>query len=328
MGATIYDVARLANVSIATVSRTFSAPNSVRPITRERVEKAAHNMGYFPNAIASSMARQSTDKIAFIVCKEAASVLDEFYAGICEGVMHSLNQLDHQLILSTAKEWENSANIKRKQVDGAILAGDASRDMIRTFQQQNVALVLVNNHLEGWGIPSIVSDEQGGIAQALDHLIVRGHRKIAYLAGLHAPYIVSKRHNAFLIESAKRGVMPPQSYMRTCKVTVEDAVKVATSMLTQADPPTAIFATNDMVAVGTMKAALRLGLSIPKDIAVVGFDDSLASRMTEPELTTVRVDKLRMGELCAIQLQKLLAGEEPSDLLLVVPAELCARNST
>ena len=102
---TIYDVSRLSGVSTATVSRTFTTPDRVRESTRRRVYAAAEALHYQPSAIARAMARQQTDKIAFLICKEGATILDEFYASICEGVMRRANGTNYQLLISTAEEW-------------------------------------------------------------------------------------------------------------------------------------------------------------------------------------------------------------------------------
>ena len=117
MNSTIYDVSRLSGVSIATVSRAFSNPDRVRESTRRKVFEAAEVLHYSPNAIAQAMARQRTDKIAFLICKEGASILDEFYAGICNGIMGETNRTDYELVISTAADWDMAANTsKNKQV--------------------------------------------------------------------------------------------------------------------------------------------------------------------------------------------------------------------
>ena len=120
---TIYDVSRLSGVSTATVSRTFTTPDRVRESTRRRVYAAAEALHYQPSAIARAMARQQTDKIAFLICKEGATILDEFYASICEGVMRRANGTNYQLLISTAEEWTRTA--QSKQIEGVILAGNA-----------------------------------------------------------------------------------------------------------------------------------------------------------------------------------------------------------
>ena len=159
---TIYDVSRLSGVSTATVSRTFTTPDRVRESTRRRVYAAAEALHYQPSAIARAMARQQTDKIAFLICKEGATILAEFYASICEGVMRRANGTNYQLLISTAEEWTRTA--QSKQIEGVILAGNAQADLISEFQRQNIPVVLVNNRAAGFDLPCIVADEAGGVS--------------------------------------------------------------------------------------------------------------------------------------------------------------------
>ena len=171
---TIYDVSRLSGVSTATVSRAFTAPERVREATRVRVYAAAEALHYQPSAIARAMARQQTDKIAFLICKEGATILDEFYAGICEGVMRQANNTRYQLMISTADEWQRTA--QSKQIEGVILGGDAKASLIAQFQRQNVPVVLVNNRAAGFELPCVVADEADGVRQVIAHLTRSGHR--------------------------------------------------------------------------------------------------------------------------------------------------------
>ena len=110
---TIYDVSRLSGVSTATVSRTFTAPDGVRESSRRRGYAAAEALHYQPSAIARAMARQQTDKIAFLICKEGATILDEFYAGICTGIMRETNRSDFELVISTAADWDTASNTSK-----------------------------------------------------------------------------------------------------------------------------------------------------------------------------------------------------------------------
>ena len=191
---TIYDVSRLSGVSAATVSRAFTAPDRVREETRRKVLAAAEALGYQPSAIARAMARQQTDKIAFLICKKDATILDEFYASICEGVMRRANSTSYQLLISTAADWQRTG--QSKQIEGVILAGDAEPSLISSFQRQGVAVVLVNHRASGFELPSVVADEQNGARQVIDHLTAYGHRRIALLAGRFSSYITSVRYNA------------------------------------------------------------------------------------------------------------------------------------
>lgn len=323
---TIYDVSRLSGVSTATVSRAFTAPDRVREATRSRVYAAAEALHYQPSAIARAMARQQTDKIAFLICKEGATILDEFYASICEGVMRQVNKTSYQLLVSTAEEWQRTT--QSKQVEGVILAGDAKASLISEFQRQHIPIVLANNEAPSFGLPCVVADEDDGIRQAIDHLAAKGHRRIAALAGHFSPYIIGIRYNSFLAAMEAHGLSVDESGVSMCDRDVQSATEAAMTLLSRPDRPSAIFAFNDILAAGVIKAARRLGLRLPEDLAVVGFDDSTICTMLEPELTSVHVHCRRMGELCMEQLTMLLDGEENVPRRTVVPVSLRARASS
>ena len=328
MNPTIYDVSRLSGVSIATVSRTFSNPDLVRENTRRKVFEAAEILHYSPNAIARAMARQRTDKVAFLICKEGATILDEFYAGICIGIMGETNRIDRELVISTAADWDLTAsNAKNKQVDGVILGGNARPELVSELQSRGLAVVLVNNRMAGFDIPCVVSDEYGGVRQALEHLIARGHRNIAMLAGRFSPYILNERYRAFLEIAQSHGLSTDARQIRLCDPAVDSAETACEELPARPDRPTAILAANDMLAAGAMKAARRLGLRVPEDLAVTGVDDSNICGLLEPELTSVHIDCRRMGELAAARLQSLLEGETDVPQVTVVPTQLRVRGS-
>lgn len=329
MNPTIYDVSKLSGVSTATISRAFSDPGRVRESTRRKVFEAAEALHYSPNAIARAMARQQTDKIAFLICKKDATILDEFYAGICEGIMRQTIKTDYQLVISTAADWNLAPNTaKTKQIEGVILGGNAPPDMVSTFQSQNIAVMLVNNRIPGMELPYVVSDEYGGVRMAVEHLIDRGHREIAMIAGRFSPYIIGERYNAFLDVMRANGLALGAQRMKMCEPTVESATQAAMEILGRKDRPTAVFGANDVIAVGAMKAARRLGLRVPEDVAVVGIDDSIVCDLLEPELTSVHVNCRRMGELCVERLQALLSGKEDAPLGTTLPVELHIRGTT
>lgn len=326
MNATIYDVSKLSGVSTATISRTFSNPALVRDATRRRVYEAAEVLHYSPNAIARAMARQRTDKIAFLICKKSASILDEFYAAICAGIMQETNKSVYQLLFSTAEDWAAASSAKTKQIEGVILGGNAQPELVSEFQSQNVAVVLVNNRMRGFELPSVVSDEYGGVRQVVEYLLAKGHRKIGMLAGRFSPYISNARYSAFLDLMEQHGLPIESRNIRMCDPNIASAVVAATDLLRQSDPPTAVFGANDLVAVGVIKAALRLGMRVPDDVAVIGCDDSTLCAATEPELTSVHINCRRMGELAVEKLTALLDGEGDTEMT-VVPAELHVRGS-
>ncbi|MBQ7092433.1 MAG: substrate-binding domain-containing protein, partial [Clostridia bacterium] len=225
--------------------------------------------------------------------------------------------------------WKQTVgNAQSKQIEGVILGGDAQAELIAELQSQNVAVVLVNNYKPGLDIPCVVSDERDGVRQAIEHLYSRGHRHIAMIAGRLNPYIIGARYNAFLEVMAEYGLSVDTADIEMCDPTVESSTKAAMKLLSRSDRATAVFGSNDVVASGAFKAASRLGLRIPEDVAIAGFDDSSICPVFEPELTSVHVNCRRMGEICAQQLTALLDGKRDIPRLTVIPAALQVRRST
>lgn len=327
MKATIYDVSRLSGVSTATVSRAFSAPEQVREDTRRRVYEAANALKYTPNAIARDMALQRTNRIAYLICKHQATILDEFYAGICEGIMRRANAMNLQLIVSTADDWQQmSANAQSKQVEGVILGGDVAPKLVSEFQARNTFIVLVNNRMEGFDLPCVVSDERQGIGLAARRLAAAGHERIALMMGGYSPYIVRERYAGFIEAMAALGLPVTDADVTMCGRTVDSATESAMRLLSGLDRPTAVLAVSDVVAAGVMKAARRLGLSVPEQVAVTGYDDSAICTLLEPELTSVRVDVRRMGETAVNLLCRGLEGGD-TPRLTVIETRLIERGS-
>ena len=325
MAHTIKDVSRLSGVSTATVSRTFSNPDSVKKATRDKVMEAARILNYEPNAIARSMKLQQTEKIAFLICKAYGSILDEFYAGICDGIMQATNRSDYQLLVSTERDW---TSMKRNQVDGVILGGNASLKLIQECNRLDMKIVLVNNEVGGFDFPCVVADEEMAVRLGVEHLISRGHTRIGMLAGRFSQYVCERRYNAFKSVMEEKGLPILPGHVMITDPDLAASTDAAVTMMTQAEPPTAILAANDEIATGTMKAAIRLGRRVPDDIAILGIDDSRVCTALEPELTSVHIFRDQMGVQSAKMLLALLQGKEPEEKRLVIKPELIIRKST
>ena len=327
--ATIYDVSRLSGVSTATVSRTFSDPDSVRESTRIKVYDAAKALKYHPNAIARAMARQRTDKIAFLICKKGATILDEFYASVCEGIMSKTNGSEYQLMISTAEEWrKNFGNAQSKHIEGVILGGDVEPELVSELQRQDVKVVVVNNNLTGFDVPCVLADERSGVNQAIDHLLDKGHRQIGMITGRFSPYIIRERYNAFVEYMKNHDLSIDSANIKMCEANIEAATQAALQLLDRPDRPTAIFASNDVIAAGIMKASRRLGLHLPEELAVVGVDDSRICNMLEPELSSVHISCYQMGAVSVDLLYALLDGKTDLPRTTVIPTELIVRRSS
>ena len=331
MAATILDVAKLCGYSKATVSRAFASPEQVSEKTRNKIYQAAQQLNYTPDAIARAMVRGRTDNIGFIIYeKQYPVVMNPFYSPIFESVMQTCGRKGYSLFISSHGDLKlpNGQTCVKKQLDGIILAGHSDEQLVSDLRRQNMPVVLLNNELDMDDLTCITTDQYGGAALAMRHLIEKGHRRIGLLAGNFSPHVYMSRYNAYRDVLTENGCEINPQLIKTIEPTVEDAIESTQKLLALEHRPTALFCTNDTIAIGAVKAILRSGLRIPEDIAVVGYDDSENSRMIEPELTTVQVDKTAMGRLAAERLIALIEGEAPRKETIQTTVKLVVRKST
>lgn len=331
MSVTILDVAKLCGYSKATVSRAFASPEQVTEKTREKVYAAAQALGYTPDAIARAMVRGRTDNIGFIIYeKQYPVVLNPFYSPIFEAVLQTSARKGYSLFLSSDRDVRlpNGQVYIKKQMDGVILAGQTDAQTVLDLRRQGITVVLLNSVVDLEDQLCITTDQYGGAVQAMRHLTERGHTRIGLVAGEFSPHVYGARYNGYVDVLRACGQTVDFRIVHTIAPTVEAAQRCVSAMLTLEDRPTALFCTNDTIAIGAMKAVLRAGLRIPEDVAIVGFDDSEISHLVEPELTTVRIDKTKMGELAAQWLINLIEGGKCDQHIIETPTELIVRATT
>jgi len=331
MAATILDVAKLCGYSKATVSRAFASPEQVSEKTRNKIYQAAQQLNYTPDAIARAMVRGRTDNIGFIIYeKQYPVVMNPFYSPIFESVMQTCGRKGYSLFISSHGDLKlpNGQTCVKKQLDGVILAGHSDEQLVCDLRRQNMPVVLLNNELDMDDLTCITTDQYGGAALAMRHLMEKGHRRIGLLAGNFSPHVYMSRYNAYRDVLTEYSCEIDPQLIKTIEPTVEDAIESTQKLLALENRPTALFCTNDTIAIGAVKAILRSGLRIPEDIAVIGYDDSENSRMIEPELTTVQVDKTAMGRLAAERLIALIEGEAPRKETIQTTVKLVVRKST
>lgn len=331
MAVTILDVAKLCGYSKATVSRAFASPEQVSDKTREKVYAAARALNYTPDAIARAMVRGRTDNIGFVIYeKQYPVVLNPFYSPIFESVLQTCARHGYSLFISSDRDLHlpNGQTCVKKQMDGVILAGHSDMQTVLDLQQQNMPVVLLNNALDLDHLLCVTTDQYGGAVLAMRHLAERGHRRIGLIAGNFSPHVYMARYNGYCDVLREIGQPIDFRLVQSIEPTVEAAIACTSLMLSLSDRPTALFCTNDTIAIGAMKAVLRAGLRIPEDIAIVGYDDSENSRLVEPELTTVHIDKVAMGRIAA---ERLIAQIEqgPADKQVIqTDVRLIVRQTT
>ncbi len=349
---TIRDVARASGVSVATVTRALHGHPRVRPETRRRVEQAAVALGYRPDFNARALATGASRTIGLLV----PSIGDRFCAEVAAGIEARAAEASRAVLLASSqhepeREHELAALFLAKRVEGIIVASARvePHDWFRP-DERPVPVVLVNLDerlaarelraarsaspratLAAWArrdppapwLARLSFDDAGAAAEAVRHLLALGHERLAFVG--EAPVRpAALRLLGFRLACAEAGVEPLA--IMPCELTLEGGRRAATELLQRRDRPTAIVAYDDVVAIGTMRAAHALGLHVPDDVALVGFDDIDIAAFVEPPLTTVRQQKEEMGRL-AVEL--LLRGLE-SDLGLhdTLTGELVVRGSS
>lgn len=330
MGTTIRDVARLARVSISTVSRVLNDSAFVEEDKRIRVAEAAQQLGYVPNPVARSLVTQETGGVGVLV----PSAGGEFFSIFLNGVDHMAQQEGYYILiaLSHYREDELAAAVQRmrKRVDGLmIMAPGASRASVSALLDVQMPIVFVNTHVVSDQIPSINFDNFGGGYLVTKHLIAQGHQRIATITGPLQAVDAQERLRGYrkALEEAGLPINPdleiPGNFTQ---VSGYDAAKV----LLKKDPrPTAIFAANDMAAIGAMSMLQQAGVRIPEEMAIAGFDDVSSARYVTPSLTTVRVPIYELGRLGIKQVLDLLhTRNTPETLRTQLPVELVVRASS
>jgi DNA-binding LacI/PurR family transcriptional regulator len=331
---TILDIASRAGVSKSTVSRVISGKGFASQEAREKVLKAIEELQYKPNAVARAMVSQRTNNIGVIIYQQHYPVASHpFYGKILDAILMKAKSLDYSVFVTTDKEMSlKSADFMlEKRVDGLILISRLNQEVVGYIDKFNVPYVIVNGTIEKDDVIQIVIHDKKGGSFVADHLHQLGHRRIFVIAGPQDHRSHSLRFKGFSQRIRELGgeITMSDIYFSPAS-TFDDGYKGMSDIWDRflSRKPTALFATNDMLAMGAMKFLLEKGLKIPNDIAVAGFDDIDYSNMFHPSLTTVHVDKVKMGEDAVVLLDQLIKKENVQPLKIEYEPQLVIREST
>lgn len=335
MSVTIRDVARLAGVSVATVSRVLNASAAVQPGTRTRVLAAARELRFSPNGAARSLITQRTHALGVIL----PDLYGEFFSELLRGMDQTAQRHQHHLIVSSShharRGLEAAVRAMRGRVDGLlVMAPDVDAAVLAAALPAALPTVLLNGpEVRTTGdvdLRAITVDNRGGAAAMTSHLLALGHRRIGFVAGATHNADAAERERGH--RDALRAARVP--YDRALSVrgdfTEEGGWQAARELLDLPEPPTVIFAANDAMAIGVLSALREQGIGVPSGVAVAGFDDIPVARFLNPPLTSVRVGIARLGERAVTLLLDALAERSPPGVLRereVVPVELVVRAS-
>lgn len=329
--ATISDVAELAGVSIATVSRVINNMPVVNTETAERVHKAIEELNYKPKAAARNLAFRKTNTIGLLL----PDVGTNFFFSILRGVETAVRQAGFNLLIAIQPEDTDEvssimeSNLSNHNTDGLIVFGSLVNDgMLAYYTRINFPVVLLYHSApEGYGITSVIIENQNGTRKLIEHLIkVHGHKRIGFLRGPKGHQDSILREKGYYQALTENGLEFDPQLVASGDFT-EEAGKVAVEKwCKEGVKMDAIFAGDDETAIGVIKGLNNMGLQVPGDIAVVGFDDILAARYLTPPLTTVRSPTEQVGNEAVQQLVKKIHNK-PSDSVVLLPTELVIRQS-
>lgn len=325
-----------AGVSGATVSRVFNNPESVGEKTREAVLRAATELNYHPNLIASNFVKGVSGNIGVIIPSiPNVHIFSVYYfSELLSGIGEALEENGYNLMLFFCKAdgsgtSDYSAYFKSGKVDGCVLLGTQRNDAgILDLQKMGYKFCLVNNYIEGSDISYIDVDNIAGSYEAVMHLISLGHRRIAFLNGPES-YTNSIDRLAGYKKALKENDIPYDSKnVLLGNYGKKSGYKVSSDILKLSEAPTALFAGNDRMAAGLIQGLTEKGQKIPGDISVAGYDDSDISTIIQPALTTVHIPFFEMGKRCIRELIKQVKGERSGSFKVLVKPELVVREST
>lgn len=296
---TIDEVAALAGVSPMTVSRVVNGQGKVRDSTRERVMRAVRELDYTPNLAASSLAAAQHTRIALIYTNPSSSYLRELLVGALRGAARTAAQL---VIDSwdnfNAEAQRNAARALAKSVAGAILPPPLceSKAVVSELVNAGVPVVAIASGRFSHDISCVRIDDFGASHEVAAHLIALGHTRIGYIKGNPNQTASARRFEGFQAALAEAGIAADSALVQQGYFTYRSGLDAAEKLLALRRPPTAIFASNDDMAAAVVSVAHRRGLDVPRDLSVVGFDDTSAATMVWPELTTVHQPVASMAD--------------------------------
>ncbi|MEV0901092.1 LacI family DNA-binding transcriptional regulator [Actinoplanes sp. NPDC049802] len=318
---TLRDVARLAGVSHQTVSRAINDKGEIDPETRRRVLEVVQRLRYRPSRHARGLVRPDTITIGLVV----ADVVNPFFPELIAGVIGAADQRGWKVLISTTQDDPGREPELLRSLAGqvdALIGYLYAPDAEIAAAVEGLPLVVMNRSTRHTRFSVVEVDVRTGVRAAVDHLIGRGHRRIGMI---DCPVPDPARREALLEAAAAHGVPIAADAIVTVDQT-RSGGEAGLARLRETRPDiTAILAFNDMVAMGAHRAARRLGLSMPGDVALVGFDGLSFGELLDPPLTTVDIDKRGMGELAVAQAARLLAGETPPAAM--APTALLVRGS-
>ncbi len=331
----IYDIAKMADVSIATVSRVMNERPGVSEKARKKVLKVIEETNFRPNQIAKSLTNQKTNIIGIVM-----PGVNNYFSDRIDAINKVCKQRGYSLMItanykdsnSTEEDIDNFNLLFEKRVDGIIyFPTNVMQEHIDTIKRirKKLPIVITDKEVEGVKLPCVIQDFIKPTREVMRYLIQTGHKRIAFINGLSYDLPNNERLHIYEKELEKAGIVVDQDLVEEGAYSVEAGYFAMLNILDRTeDKPTAVFAGNDHMAIGAIKALKEKGYKLPEDVAVVGYDDIEFAKYVSPSLTTIRVNQYTMGKLAATMVIDLIEGHLNDYHKMTMDYEFILRDST
>ncbi|MEM7111475.1 MAG: LacI family DNA-binding transcriptional regulator [Chloroflexota bacterium] len=328
---TINDVAKVAGVSRQTVSRAMNDKGEISPDTKKRVMAAVRELGYQPNRMAQSMVTRRTRTVGVVL----ADITNPFFPEVAKGIQDTARSNDYNILLCNSADEEGVEiatlySLAAQGVDGIILfAHQTTNAELQTFADGfDGPIVVVNRFFKHPKVQMIIVDNLKGAKTAVSHLINQGHTAIGFITNAVEHASQMRRVQGYKETLAEHGLPQPESWIAYTEPTLQGGYEAAKKLLQEHKDLTAVFTYNDLLAIGTMRACKEIGRRVPEDIEIIGFDDILLASMVAPTLSSVHVDKYKLGQTAMKHLLKLIDDKDEPFTTIHIDVELVLREST
>ncbi|QGP93079.1 HTH-type transcriptional regulator DegA [Neomoorella glycerini] len=331
-GATIYDVAKKAGVSISTVSRVLNNSSRVKESNRERVLQAIEELGYERNLLAAALMKKNTHTLGLII----ADIANPFYAEIARAVEDKAAENHFNVIVCNTdnnlkKEAAYIAILRQKRIDGIIFTTPEinNNNIKKLYQEQpDFPMVLIGSRIEGCAIDTVLVNNYLGTTEAMKYLTSLGHKRIGFIYGLPTTLSSRERLAGYHHYLAENGMKRDSKLILGGAFKIENGYQKAKELLQLENPPTAIFAANDLIAIGALETAREMGIEVPNELSILGYDNINLSTITYPKLTTVAQPMMEMGARAAEMVIERIHGRRSSPEVVTLLPRLVVRDST
>ena len=327
--ATIRDVAKKSNVSLMTVSRVVNKKGNISKATAAKVLKAIRELNYRPNITARSLAAKKSDFIAIIV----PDISNPFFSEMMKGAEDFARENGYNIFLGDTegkveleKEYIDAAI--NRMADGIVLVAPRLENNLICEINDNIPLVIVDRSINKNDIPQVYIDNLKGATSAVEHLINLNHKRIAFLSGPRGVQDSLQRENGYVMALEKYNIPVNPKLMLTGDFSFKGGRDAFEKFFSNYPKPTAIFASNDIMAFGLIQRAHEMNVKVPKDVSIVGFDDISLSSLVNPPLTTVRHPMLKMGSKAVELLINKLNNKVDTKINFSLENTLIVRKST